>query len=58
LSSPILNGWKQIAEFLQVHESTAMQWEKDRNLPVKRVGKVVITTTVLLMQWLEKEKAE
>ena len=29
-------GWKGIAEFLGVHQDTAMEYERDRGLPVRR----------------------
>ncbi len=32
-----LDGWKQIASYLQVHERTVVRWEKQRGLPVHRV---------------------
>lgn len=33
-----LSGWKQIADFLSISERTALRWEKDRNMPVHRIG--------------------
>lgn len=33
--SDLLNGWKEIAEFLEVDKSTAQRWAKTRGLPVR-----------------------
>lgn len=32
----ILIGWKEIAKYLRVSEKTAMRYEKEKMLPVKR----------------------
>ena len=32
-----LIGWKAIADYLQVAESTARKWQRERNLPVYKV---------------------
>ena len=41
LSSPsakgdLLDGWKQIADYLNCHVRTAQRWEKERGLPIHR----------------------
>ena len=33
----VLQGWKEIAEYLQRDERTAKRWEKQRSLPVRRM---------------------
>lgn len=41
MSSPILRGWKEIAEYLKVHEDTAKRWFKKDRMPVnQRNGRV------------------
>jgi len=32
-----LDSWKEIAAYLRRDERTAIRWEKDRGLPVRRV---------------------
>ncbi len=35
-STEILQGWKEIAEYVSRDERTAKRWEKERGLPVRR----------------------
>jgi predicted site-specific integrase-resolvase len=32
----LLIGWKEISDYLQVSEKTAMRYERERKLPVKK----------------------
>jgi len=38
MSCPILNSWKEIASYLQRAVRTVQRWERDKALPVRRIG--------------------
>jgi excisionase family DNA binding protein len=38
LGSRELSSWKEIASYLGVNVRTAQKWERDRGLPVRRMG--------------------
>lgn len=53
-----LSSWKEIAEFLRVSVRTAQLWERERGLPVRRIGggaraRVIVTTSELSL-WKEQ----
>lgn len=53
-NSPILNGWKEIAAFLKVHEETAQEMAKKRGLPVAKVGGRVFASRNAIEAWVVK----
>jgi hypothetical protein len=54
--SEVLNSWKEIAAFLDRGVRTVQRWERDLQLPVRRIGKgkrsPVFTTVTELKFWL------
>ncbi len=57
-----LDSWKDIASYLRRDVRTAIRWEKDKGLPVRRVPggqrKSVFAYTAELDSWLAQETAE
>lgn len=41
MTCPILNSWKEIASYLQRAVRTVQRWERDKALPVRRIGNSV-----------------
>jgi hypothetical protein len=54
--SPLLNGWKKIANFLGQPVSVAERWAKS-GMPVTRAGRRVIADPDALNRWLGRESA-
>lgn len=50
--SPILNGWKEIAEYLKVHEQTAMKLAAEEKLPISKIGGTVFSTRGAIDLWV------
>lgn len=48
----ILNGWKQIAEYLQVHEQTAIKWAAEEGLPCAKIGGQVLASVNSIEVWI------
>lgn len=46
-----LFGWKEIAEFLGVHEATARDWADEEEMPVRRFGRGVEARRDELREW-------
>lgn len=55
-----LDGWKAIADFLDVTERTAQKWEKEFKMPVYRLGPKmpVWTSKTELERWRQQSSAE
>jgi len=53
----ILNGWKEIAEFLGEPTSVVQRWANE-GMPVRRQGRFVISTPEDLNAWLGKESGK
>jgi ribosomal protein S8 len=53
----ILEGWKEISNFLKVSDKTAMRYAKFKDLPVRknRAGHPIIYTSVVI-QWKLQDK--
>ena len=56
IDKPILNGWKEIAEFLGVHIETAQKWAKEMGLPVSCIGRKVLASRNAIEAWLLKNQ--
>ncbi len=54
--SPILNGWKEIAEYLGVHPETARKWAEEEGLPVSKIKGKVLASKNAIEAWLIKNK--
>ena len=54
-----LSSWKEIADYLKIRVRTAQRWEKDLDLPVRRVsgspGTYVYAYKEELDRWLEEK---
>jgi hypothetical protein len=54
-----LNGWKEIATFLNKGVRTAQRWEREYGLPIKRLGReggeVIFASRLQIAAWLETE---
>lgn len=48
----ILNGWKEISEYLGCHQETAMLWYQEEGLPIAKVKGAMLTTTNAIEVWL------
>ena len=57
LSSEILKGWQQIADFLGEPASVVQRWASE-GMPVRRQGRYVETTPDELNAWLGKESGK
>src|SRR5262249_31967623 len=57
-----LNGWKQIASFLNLKPKTAQMWEKEHGMPVHRIGNgasaPVFAFRAEIAQWLRVSNME
>jgi hypothetical protein len=38
--------------------SVAIEWEKTNGLPVRRIGRTVLTTEDLLIEWVRKREVK
>lgn len=54
----ILNGWKEISEYLGCHIETAMLWYQEEGLPVAKVKGAMITTTNAIEVWVLQRMEE
>jgi len=50
--SRVLNGWKEIADYLGCHAETAMEWADSENLPYAKVKGAILTTTNAIELWI------
>ena len=48
-----LQGWKEIAEYLNRDERTAKRWEKQRGLPVRRIPGEARASVYVIISELE-----
>lgn len=56
MASPILRGWKEIAEYLKVHPDTAKRWFKNDKMPVNQRNGRVSAIEDELKAWEAKYK--
>ncbi|MDA8103907.1 MAG: helix-turn-helix domain-containing protein [Nitrospiraceae bacterium] len=52
LQKPVLTGWKMVAEYLNVHEQTAMKWGKKHGLPFAKIDGQILTTKNAVQVWI------
>lgn len=51
-----LIGWKAIADFIQVSESTARRWRHSLGLPAYRLGGQIRANPEKVKKWREKRE--
>lgn len=58
--SRVLNGWKEIAAYLNCHVETAELWYQQEGLPACKVKGAILTTTNAIELWIidKTEKAK
>lgn len=54
MDSPILKGWKDIANFLGVHPDTAEKMCEEEGLPVVKIGGGVFASKNAIHKWIIK----